>query len=356
MTVNQWREDAVRQFGKYRLLLLLPVTALLLSGTTEQKQGNNRFTHTVAAGESVSLICIDYYGYYSATLGTTVLADNPSIKNIDLIRVGQKLSLRKPVEAAPAETADAIAGSAKSADTVAQTAETTIRKMSISQGVVTCVEGEVHWSRSASAPLQQLKINTVVAPGNVIETSANGRVEIVINREAVVRLRENTRTVLEAYRDLSSGNGTTKLKCSAGGWWTRVKKFKDRISRFEMELPTAVAGVHGTIYETSVTEDGSSEVKVFSGEVAVHSATGGIPAATAQAVAATPVEVAGPQEVPPPHEVPMEQWTEIVRSMQRISIDKKGIPSKPVSFTKANGDWEQWNEQRDRRIARIFGE
>ncbi len=355
MSVNQWREDAVHQFGKYRVLLLLPVMALLLSGTTERKQGSDRFTHTVAAGESVSLICIDYYGYYSATLGTTVLADNPSIKNIDLIHVGQKLSLRKPVEASTAKTAVVTDGGEKSPDTVAQPAETTIRKMSISQGVVTCVEGEVQWCRSVSAPLQQLKINTVVAPGNVIETSANGRVEIIINREAVVRLRENTRTVLEAYRDLSSGKGTTKLKCSAGGWWTRVKKFKDRISRFEMELPTAVAGVHGTIYETSVTEDGSSEVKVFDGEVAVHSATSGTPDATAQAVG-VPVEVAGPQEVPPPHEVPMEQWTEIVRSMQRISIDKKGIPSKPVSFTKANSDWERWNEQRDRRIARIFGE
>ena len=326
---------------------------ILLSGTIPPSQTAGRFTHTVTAGESVSLICIDYYGYYSEALGKIVLADNPSIKNIDLIRVGQQLSMRKPVDTTVQDTVTAVAKT----DTPAASTAPIVRKMSVSQGVVTCVEGTVHWRRAESAHRQPLKINTVVTPGNVIETGADGRVEIVINREAVVRLRENTKTTLEAFRNAAAGKGKTRLKCPVGGWWTRVKKFKDRISRFELELPTAVAGVHGTIYETSVTGDGASEVRVFTGEVAVRSAGGGAPPSPAGAgVAGVPVEVGAPQEVPPPHEVSMEQWTEIVRSMQKISIDKKGIPSKPELFEKAENDWERWNEKRDLRIARLFGE
>ncbi len=341
---------------KYGLFLLSAAFPLFLGAATPLPPSGGQLTHTVVAGESISLICIDYYGYYSDALGKAVAAGNSGIKNIDIIYAGQVLELPKPVESAKAAPAPAPDTMPAMAPPGVQNEKESlfVKKMSISQGVVTCVEGTVFYRRSTAAKQQPLKINTIVSPGNVIETGADGRVEIIINREAVVRLRENTRTVLEAFRTTTAGPDKTRINCSIGGLWTKVRKFKDRFSRFELELPTAVAGVHGTVYETAIAPDSSAEVKVFSGEVAVSSA---MKAGGAAPSGAAPTEVPGPQEVAPPQEVTMEHWTQIVRSMQKIAIDKKGTASSPVTFSKnTSSDWERWNETRDVRIAALFGE
>jgi hypothetical protein len=91
-------------------------------------------------------------------------------------------------------------------------------------------------------------------------------------------------------------------------------------------------------------------VKVFTGEVAVSNR----PSAPT-ALAGGLQEVPGPDEVPGPSEVSMDQWTQIVRDMQRLTIGKDGAASTPQGFTKnPKSEWERWNEQRDKRIAELF--
>ena len=46
------------------------------------------FEHVVKIGESISLICIDYYGYYDNALGEIIRDLNPGVKNINLIFSG----------------------------------------------------------------------------------------------------------------------------------------------------------------------------------------------------------------------------------------------------------------------------
>lgn len=330
--------------------MLLVLLAQLLSAAPSVPSGEI-FTHTVRKGESISLICIDYYGYYTGELGRAIQGDNPSIKNIDVVFAGQEITLHRPLEPEPEKES-------LEPDTLQEGSKENpfTRKISVIQGVVTCIEGTVHYRRKTGEKKQLLKINMTVAPGFVIETGGDGRAEIIINREAVVRLRENTCTVLEAFRESAAGESKkTRVGCSIGGLWTKVKKFKDRISRFELELPTAIAGVHGTVYESTVASDSSSEVKVFSGEVAVSgSKTRDVEEEGANRRLS---EISGPHEVAPPHEVTMEHWTQIVRSMQKIAIDKNGTPSSPQTFSQnSQSGWEEWNRMRDRRIAALFGE
>jgi hypothetical protein len=187
----------------------------------------------------------------------------------------------------------------------------------------------------------------------MVQTMKNGRVEIIINRETVVRMRENTRLTIENFRDNRNNTGKSRVGFSLGTVWTKMKKFKDKISRFDLELPTAIAGVHGTVYEASVAKDTSAEVKVFDGEVAVSGASKG----TGAAAAGSAQEVRGPDEVAGPDEVSLEQWVQIVREMQKIRIDKKGNLQALESFKKDREDsWERWNEERDQRISEIFAE
>ncbi|MBN1999209.1 FecR domain-containing protein [candidate division KSB1 bacterium] len=293
--------------------------------------------HKIAKGESVSLLCIEIYGYYSKELGSAFAEDNPSVKDINLIYVGQTIRFRKPVTAAekPEEKADSVF----------------YKKVAATQGVVTYVEGHAEIIKHGNNEKEKLSSNVVVHPDDVIKTGKNGRVELIINRESVVRMKENTELTIEAFRDPKQPEGKTSVNFSVGTVWAKVKKFKDKISRFELELPTAIAGVHGTIYQTTVNSDSSAEVKVYDGEVAVSGRPQNVSAAGA------PQEVSGPSEVQGPHEVSIDRWTSIVRSMQSIKIDNKGVPTEALPFKKAPDDsWEKWNEERDIRIAKLFME
>jgi hypothetical protein len=219
------------------------------------------------------------------------------------------------------------------------------------QGVVTYLEGDAVLIPKGKAK-QKLVQNTIVFPGDVIQTAANGRVEIIVNRETVVRMKENTRMTVDVFRDDGKNAAKTKMRFSAGSIWTKMKKFRDKVSRFELELPTAIAGVHGTVYEAAIDKDSSSEIKVYTGEVAVKNNP-----ASAQVLKGGADEVDGPAEVEGPREVTMDEWVSIVRDMQKIKIDKKGKPKAVEAFSKNEADaWEKWNTERDKRIAELFEE
>ncbi|HUI91396.1 MAG TPA: FecR domain-containing protein [Chitinivibrionales bacterium] len=323
-----------------RLIALVVVSAFLHNAVAAQKidPAQETFKHTVKKGETVSLVCIDYYGYWGADLAKAVLKDNPSLKDLNVIHPGDALVLHNP--------------DYKSEKPAAPASQVFERRVQAMQGVVTYVEGDAVLIAKGGKARQKLVPNTIVFPGDVVQTLATGRVEMIINKETVVRLKENTRASIDAFRDTGSTAGETKMGFNLGSVWTKMKQFRDKLSRFELELPTAIAGVHGTVYEATVDKDSSSEVKVYNGEVAVKNnpsmkaASGGEPG-----------EVSGPSEVPGPSEVSLEQWVSIVRDMQKIRIDKKGKPKAVEPFKKDEADsWVKWNMERDKRAAEMFGE
>jgi hypothetical protein len=301
--------------------------------------------HKVKRGESVSLVCIRYYGHYTDQMGKAVKTMNPFVNDINLIFPGQSLKLPDPERPRAAPQARAKTDSAP-------TAALFEKKVNATQGVVTCVEGKAFVAEKSGTAKKKLTVNTLVYPGEVIETGKPGRVEIIINRESVVRMKENSRLAIEAFRDNAGQKGRTRVGFPLGTVWAKIKKFKDAVSRFDLELPTAVAGVHGTVYQAGVAADSSAEVKVYDGEVSVKHRTAADDGETAGAT-----EVPGPEEIKAPQEVSAEQWVEILRAMQRISIDKDGKPSPVQEFTADTSDtWEQWNEERDEEIEDIFKE
>jgi hypothetical protein len=318
--------------------------AIVFFAASPVPTGSSTIVYTIRKGESVSLVCIRCYGHYTAEMGGAVKKMNPAVKDINLVLPGQKLTLPNPEK--PPVQAQVKVDTSKAAVLFE-------KKVNATQGVVTCVEGKAFVTAKGDTAEKKLMVNTLVYPGDVIETGEPGRVEVIINRESVVRMKENSRLTIEAFRDNAQQKGRTLIGFPLGTVWAKIKKFKDAVSRFDLELPTAVAGVHGTVYQAGVAADSSSEVKVYDGEVAVNSR----PALKRSGPVTEGDEVAGPSEVKGPSEVSMEKWTEIVRAMQRISIDKNGRPSSVQKFTWDPGDsWEQWNEERDKNIAEIFAE
>ncbi len=325
----------------FRFAILTVFIAAIFIAAITTPDSSPFLTHKVKKGETVSLLCIETYGYYSKELGAAFVKDNPSVKNINLIYVGQKIRMRKPVT-----------DSLKTAQQDTTADQVFHKKINATQGVVTYVEGRARITRKDKQTPEKLSPNILVYPGDMIKTGKDGRVELIINRESVVRMKENSELTVEAFRDLEKNEGKTSLNFSLGSVWSKLKKFKDNISRFELELPTAIAGVHGTVYQTTVNSDTSTELKVYDGEVEV---SGKHPKTAV--ITTKPVEISGPHEIPGPHEVSMEEWTRIVRAMQSIKIDKQGVPSDATAFQKAPDDsWEKWNEERDQRIAEMFME
>ncbi len=322
------------------ILLLIAVIALILMATISVDNEKKFISHKVKKGETVSLLCLEIYGHYSKALGAAIAEDNPEIKNINLIYVGQKLLFRRSATDST---------EAKSRDEKVAVFQ---QRVNATQGVITYVEGSAELFKKEKTAAEKLESNVLVYPGDKIKTGKDGRVELIVNRETVVRMKENSELKIEAFRDLEKNEGKTAVNFSVGSVWSKLKNFKDKISRYELELPTAIAGVHGTVYQTTVAADSSAELKVYNGEVAV---SGKKPSQTGNFLGVH--EVSAPHEIPGPREVSMEQWTRIVQAMQSIKISKNGVPSDPTAFSKAPHDsWESWNEERDKRIAELFKE
>ena len=319
----------------FYLARILMLFFVLLVYSNAQIKEEDYLVHLIKGGESVSLVCIDYYGHYTNEMGDAIKKNNPSIKDINLIIAGAKLKLRKPQIAS------------KKRDTSPTIFE---KKVNITQGVVSCVEGSAVLIKKDSGKKSTLAANTLVFPGDILQTDSDGRAEIIINRESVVRMKENTRLSLSEFGDKEKKKGKTAVDLKSGTIWTKVKKFVGKISRFECSLPTAIAGVYGTVYQTSVAQDSTSEVKVYQGEVSVKGNPEEKPSSIGEIV-----EVTGPAEIQGPREVTLDEWVRIVKSMQKVTIGKDGAPSNVTTFKrKPSSSWEQWNENRDKRIDEMF--
>ena len=339
---------------KIRSFSLIAAGISLIAGlcvVTAQSSGDF-LERKVAKGESLSLICLMVYKHFDSALSETIKTDNPEIKNINLIYPGQVIKLRRAdAPAQIARTTTPAATAAKQSPAPAPASNPTQRAQTVmaSTGLVTWVEGSVFVTHAGTK--SPLTLNSFVSPGDIISSGPASRAEIIFNGQVALRLKENSRITVTTFADSSREATPASIGCSVGHVWAKVRKFRDQVTRFELTLPTAVAGVHGTVYETGVAADSSSQVKVFDGEVAVTQANNGV-------MPTGPItEVSGPSEVEGPSEVSEEAWTAIVRSMQQISINKNGKPGAVRAFKDNGSDsWEAWNKQRDQAIGVIFDE
>lgn len=112
---------------------------------------------------------------------------------------------------------------------------------------------------------------TTLSEGDQVQTGSDGTVRLLIAGNAVVDLAAGTSMVMT--RSSSSGE-KTRLKLWSGRLWARVSKLFGS-SEFEVEGPNAVAGVRGTEFVVEVAADGSTDINVIDGAVAVNNRDGG---------------------------------------------------------------------------------
>ena len=209
-----------------------------------------------------------------------------------------------------------------------------------SAGEVTYLEGGAKRTpeKGKAAPLAA---KATVEQGDLIETEANGRLEITLSDKSIVRLGPSSRLTLDeaAFTDTSRSFKATLL---LGRVWSHVTKAFSGDKNFEVKTERAVAGVRGTIFRVEAEKSKAVTVKVYEGSVAVA----GNPAATSAAAPKKGEHV----PVPGPVEVTKKEWEKIVGQMQQLKVSAAGVPTDPADFDLASESkdaWAQWNRKRD---------
>ena len=106
-----------------------------------------------------------------------------------------------------------------------------------------------------------------------ITTGANGFARLVTDDGGAVNLAPQTKLVIKELKQNKEGKGkVTVLKNWSGKVFLRTKKLVDKNSRFQIETPTAVAGVRGTIWEVHYNGK-ETKVGVFQGAVGLNNKT-----------------------------------------------------------------------------------
>jgi hypothetical protein len=128
----------------------------------------------------------------------------------------------------------------------------------------------------------------------------------------------------------------TRMALLRGKTWAKVQKWAGALVNYQIQLPNAIAGVHGTVFETEAKADSTGTVAVYQGEVGVSN----IPSSTKKSLA--------PNAVDAPKEVTQGEWTTLLKDGMRLEIAKSGTPGAPQTFAAdGNSDWVKMNQERD---------
>ncbi|BAS26962.1 FecR family protein [Limnochorda pilosa] len=150
---------------------------------------------------------------------------------------------------------------------------------------VVWASGEAQWRAAGSGTWMPLTAGLPLAPGDQVRTGTTGRAELAYRAEAArLWIEPDTHvTVGGAYRTavVVATAGHVRLPgdlppfraafVRLGAVWAELRSGLSRLWRFEVETPTAVAGVRGTRFRLSVAPTGETRLYVAHGVVELRS-------------------------------------------------------------------------------------
>lgn len=206
------------------------------------------------------------------------------------------------------------------------------------RAIITKTEGSVLVQASGQPFSLPAKKGAELTKGDRITTGSDGRVEIRFDDGSISRISPDSRVEIESlYRDTIGDGDNTFLNVGWGKAWYRIPDISQRNSRFEVNTPSAVAGVRGTAFAVDAYSDNDTVVRVYAGAVGVRpkqtsAAPGGIgDSSMAQEVLVNP------------------------HQQTRVSVDAPPPAAEPVDVMTVD-DWEKDNLVEDVPVAYVVVE
>lgn len=203
------------------------------------------------------------------------------------------------------------------------------------------VKNEAFFRIKEEGQWQRLQVGQVLFPYNEVKTLANTQVTLQMADASEIRVAPNAYLRINPQTTLSERQ--FDLNLVFGKAWAILRKNVRRNTQLILRTANAKIGVKGTSYEI-VANDHQTRVRVFSGEVEVHSKEKEFVASMSENLA-----TGGLQEVAPPAEVSVEEWHVIVASFQEVIVVGNQAPTTPIAFqlTEIEDEWVNWNLEKD---------
>ncbi len=219
------------------------------------------------------------------------------------------------------------------------------------KGIVTYADGQVKRRKTELENWQDAPEKTEVLSGDKVRTYRQSRAELDLAQLDIIRLAPRTIIdIVKLYEETKEKKLETKIKVEEGELWANVHEV-EMDTQFDISAPIAAAAITGTVLRVKVDDDSTTQIKVYKGEVKVSKPAEQEAPKADRSLA--PKKVQGPTEVAGPKEVTVDEWVEIVKAMQQITINKKGQIVSSSSFSKddqdESTDWVQWNKRQDLR-------
>jgi hypothetical protein len=254
----------------------------------------------VGPSQTVSWLAFRHLGVWTPEIAERIKADNPQIQDLDRLEVGQILRFRLSLDQRRLAPAEQIAKAVRKA-------------------VATLVKGSVQLQRAGSASSEPLRANEFLSPGDRITTRSGDVVELIIDNQSVLRLRDKAVLTLTAIQSADSTQAVrTSVALDMGRLWSKVRKWAGPLVGFQVKMPNAIAGVHGTTFECFVNADSSGGVTVHEGLVGVWD-----------------------------RRLTLESP---VPSGKSVIVNTSGEVTQPIPTKSTTPDWNRFNQQRDQSL------
>ncbi|MBN2655142.1 MAG: FecR domain-containing protein [Nitrospirae bacterium] len=133
---------------------------------------------------------------------------------------------------------------------------------------VTFVSGEAMVRAKGESDWRKLSVYEKLTEGSVIRTAGSGSsAELTYSDGTIVYIRPDTTVGIAASGKRGETITERRLIVETGRIITKIKKALGTESRFEIHTPSAVAGVKGTEFRTSVDDQKTTRSEVFEGVV-----------------------------------------------------------------------------------------
>jgi hypothetical protein len=139
--------------------------------------------------------------------------------------------------------------------------------------VADTLSGMVEVQRNGRGDFRALSRGEFLKTGDIVRTGKDGQAEFKWANGTRWKILSNTQlTVKQSTFNVLKRAEQNSLKLTSGKVFVRSIKLLTPTSQFEIETPTAVAAVRGTIFSVEV-ENGKTKVDVFKGAVNVRQST-----------------------------------------------------------------------------------